>query len=201
MAKEEKNQKGAVSASTEVTVDNIYEQLDSASMGRRELSKAAKEKLKKDHDERTQNEMMSRFQRSEYKRDQCLLKLRRERAIAAIQKEELVHADRLSRLLMGFEVDEVVIQHASGAKDTLFEIEEVDEAKKTITIKSTDGKKATYKVGDEVDPIIDYVTYDEWQKKIQDNTRKKIAEIDKVHDIYTKKLRAKYDEYYRYDWY
>lgn len=202
MAKEEKNKKGAeVAPVSTTTVDNIYEELDSASMGRKELSKAAKEKLKEDHDERTKREMMSRFEKSEYKRDQSLLKLRREREIAKIQKEELVHSDRASRFLMGFVVDETVIQHASGAADTLFEKEEVDAEKKTITIKGADGKKTTYKVGDEVPPIIDYVDFDELQKKVADNTRKKIAEVDKVHDTYTKKLRAKYDEYYNYNWY
>lgn len=198
MAKEEKNKK-----STDVavaSVDNIREQLDNASLGRTELAKAAMEKLKKDHDETTQRNMMNRFEKANYKIDSSLLKLRRERDIAKIQKEELSHVDRISRFMMGFTVTEEVIQHASGAED-IFEKEKVDEKNKTITIKGTDGKEKTYKLGEEVPPIIDYVDYDDLLKKINDNTRKAINEVDKVHDMYTKKLRAKYDEYYDYSWY
>jgi len=198
MAKEEKNKK-----STDVavaSVDNIREQLDNASLGRTELAKAAMEKLKKDHDETTQRNMMNRFEKANYKIDSSLLKLRRERDIAKIQKEELAHVDRISRFMMGFTVTEEVIQHASGAED-IFEKEKVDEKNKTITIKGTDGKEKTYKLGEEVPPIIDYVDYDDLLKKINDNTRKAINEVDKVHDMYTKKLRAKYDEYYDYSWY
>lgn len=182
------------------TVDNIYEQLDSASLGRTELAKAAMEKLKKDHDERTQNEMMRRFEKAQYKIDQSLLKLRREREVAKVQKKELTHIDRLARMLMGFTVSEEVLQHATGAED-IFEKEKVDEKAKTISIKGADDKEKTYKIGEEVPPIIDYVDYDELLKKINEWTRKEISEIDKVHDTYVKKLRAKYDEYYSYDWY
>lgn len=198
MAKEKEIKK-----STDVavaSVDNIREQLDNASLGRTELAKAAMEKLKKDHDETTQRNMMNRFEKANYKIDSSLLKLRRERDIAKIQKEELSHVDRICRFMMGFTVTEEVIQHASGAED-IFEKEKVDEKNKTITIKGTDGKEKTYKLGEEVPPVIDYVDYDDLLKKINDNTRKAINEVDKVHDGYTKKLRAKYDEYYDYSWY
>lgn len=198
MAKEKETKK-----STDVavaSVDNIREQLDNASLGRTELAKAAMDKLKKDHDETTQRNMMNRFEKASYKIDSSLLKLRRERDIAKIQKEELSHVDRICRFMMGFTVTEEVIQHASGAED-IFEKEKVNEKDKTITIKGADGKEKTYKLGEEVPPIIDYVDYDDLLKKINDNTRKQINEVDKVHDSYTKKLRAKYDEYYDYSWY
>lgn len=198
MAKEKETKKTTDVAVA--SVDNIREQLDNASLGRTELAKAAMEKLKKDHDETTQRNMMSRFEKASYKIDSSLLKLRRERDIAKIQKEELAHVDRICRFMMGFTVTEEVIQHASGAED-IFEKEKVDEKNKTITIKGTDGKEKTYKLGEEVPPIIDYVDYDDLLKKINDNTRKQISEVDKVHDSYTKKLRAKYDEYYDYSWY
>lgn len=198
MAKEKETKKTTDVAVA--SVDNIREQLDNASLGRTELAKAAMEKLKKDHDETTQRNMMNRFEKASYKIDSSLLKLRRERDIAKIQKEELAHVDRICRFMMGFTVTEEVIQHASGAED-IFEKEKVDEKNKTITIKGTDGKEKTYKLGEEVPPIIDYVDYDDLLKKINDNTRKQISEVDKVHDSYTKKLRAKYDEYYDYSWY
>ena len=197
MAKEKEN-KNVVEPTT---VDNIREQLDSASKGNLELAKAAVEKLKKDHDENTQRQMMNRFEKSQYKIDSSLLKLRRERDVAQVQKEELTHIDRLSRLMMGFVVTEIVIEHGSHAEDTLFEREKVDEKNKTVTIKGTDGKEKTYKIGEEVAPVIDYVDYDELLKKIEENSRKKINEIDKVHDTYVKKLRAKYDEYWNHSWY
>ena len=199
MAKDTKETKKTTDVAV-ASVDNIREQLDNASLGRTELAKAAMEKLKKDHDETTQRNMMNRFEKASYKIDSSLLKLRRERDVAKIQKEELSHVDRIRRFMMGFTVTEEVIQHASGAED-IFEKEKVDEKNKTITIKGTDGKEKTYKLGEEVPPIIDYVDYDDLLKKINDNTRKQINEVDKVHDSYTKKLRAKYDEYYDYSWY
>lgn len=199
MAKDTKETKKTTDVAV-ASVDNIREQLDNASLGRTELAKAAMEKLKKDHDETTQRNMMNRFEKASYKIDSSLLKLRRERDVAKIQKEELSHVDRIRRFMMGFTVTEEVIQHASGAED-IFEKEKVDEKNKTITIKGADGKEKTYKLGEEVPPIIDYVDYDDLLKKINDNTRKQINEVDKVHDSYTKKLRAKYDEYYDYSWY
>lgn len=200
MAKEKKD----VAVATEVqstSAENIREQLDNASMGRVELAKAALEKISKDRDERTQQEMMVRFQKAQYRIDQGYLNLRRERDIAKITQAELAHTDRLARYLMGFEVTEEKIKHIVKTPDVIFEKETVDEKNKTVTVVLTDGEKKTFKVGEQVPPVIDYVDYDSLYTKIRDYTRKESDRIEKEHSNYTKKLQAKYGEYWNHSWY
>ena len=199
MAKENKTAAQAAEITPAVkNENNIREQLDAASLGRKELADAALAKLKKDHDERTQNEMAKRFQKAQYKVEAGLLKLRRERDIADIQKKELVYTDRLARHLMGFTVTEEIIKQAAGAEDIISEEknkEVVDVKAKTIKI----GDK-TYKVGNEVPPVIDYVDYDNLANKIPTEVRKQINEIEKVHSTYVDKLDAKYNQYWDHSW-
>lgn len=200
MAKENKKTAENAAPVTNSTVENIYESLDSESMGRKELADSALAKIKEQQDERTKNAMMQRFQKSRYLVDRKLLNLRRERGIAKVTKEELVHVDRLSRALMGFTVTEEIIESVKNVPDSIFEKETVDAKAKTMTIVIS-GEKKTFKVGEEVPPTIDYVDFDTMYEKITDYVRKKTNEVEKIHDEYNKKLRAKYGEYWNSSWY
>lgn len=202
MGKETKKaeQPAAKTATETPVVENIRESLDSASLGRKELADQALAKIKKDHDERTQNEMAKRFQKAQYKVESGLLKLRRERDIEKITKTELAQTDRLARLLMGFTVTEEVIKNAAKLEDIFDGREKINEKDKTVTVKLTDGEK-TFKVGEEVPPVIDYVDYDDLYRKIPEAVRKAMSEVEKVHDTYLKKLDAKYDQYWDRSWY
>ena len=200
MAKEKKD----VAAATEVqstSAENIREQLDNANMGRVELAKAALEKINKDRDERTQEEMMKRFQKAQYRIDMGYLNLRRERDIAKLTQSELAHTDRLARYLMGFEVTEEKIKHIVKTPDVIFEKETVDEKNKTVTVVLISGEKKVFKMGEQVPPIIDYVDYDNLYAKIRTYTKKESDKIETEHNDYTKKLRAKYGEYWSNSWY
>lgn len=215
MAKEEKNKKGA-EAPVVATEDNIREQLDKATLGRKELADAALEKIKKDHDERTQKEMANRFQQASYQVERGLLNLRRERDIARITHAELIQRDRLARHLMGFEVTEAILKNASrdctvkiknekgeteevcSSKD-IFGKETIDEKAKTVTVLIGEEKK-TFKVGEHVPPIIDYVDYDELKRKIPEATNKATRAIENEHNKYSKKLDAAYDRYWEPSW-
>lgn len=218
MAKEEKNKKGAEETNAPVvsTVDNIREQLDKASLGNKELADAAVEKLKKDHDEHTQNEMQNRFEEASYQVERGLLNLRRERDIAKVTQAELIQRDRLSRFLMGFKVTEKVIENATRnctikfdnekgepeeicSNKDIFGKETIDEKAKTVTIVINREKK-TFKVGEDVPPVIDYVDYDELKKKIPETTRKATKRIEEEHTKYSKKLEARYDRYWQPCW-
>lgn len=215
MAKEEKNKKSA-EAPVVTTEDNIREQLDKASLGRKEQADAALEKIKKDHDERTQNEMACRFEQASYQVERGLLNLRRERDIAKITHAELIQRDRLARFLMGFEVTEAVIKNASRdctvkvkndngeteevcSNKDIFNKETVNEKDKTIIVLISEEKK-TFKVGDHVPPIIDYVDYDELKRKIPDATNKATRAVEAEHNKYNKKLDAAYDRYWQPTW-
>ena len=203
MAKEKETKvaaEKAAPATTVVSSENIRESLDNASLGSIEMAKNALEKIKKDRDEKTQKEMMVRFQKASYRVDQGYLKLRRERDIEKIQKEELVHRDRLARLLMGWTVTEEKLNQASKAEDTLFEKETIDVKAKTVTVVLPDKSKKTFKVGEEVPPVIDYVDYDTLFEKITENTRKQTQKADDEHNQYTKKLDAKYGDYWAPSW-
>ena len=134
MAKEDKNKKGAESAPvTDITVDNIREQLGKGTIGTMEMSEAVLAEIKKEKDENTQREMKQRYQHARYDVLFGLIKLRRERDIADIEHEELTHRDRLARYLMGFKIDfeDPKFKHAAKYKD-IFEKETVDADKKTI---------------------------------------------------------------------
>lgn len=199
MAKQEKKAAEAAAQVATATVENIREQLDSASMGRAELAQAIKDKLKEEHDEKIKREMMSRYERANFAIDEGLLKLRRERDIAKATKEELAHRDRLARYLMGYTLTEEKFKHIASTPDTVFEKEVADEKEETVTVNIA-GKKETFKIGDEVPPIIDYVDYDSLYGKIAENTRKAMNKIDGTHKQYALKLKAKYDEYWNHSW-
>lgn len=199
MAKQEKKAAEAAAQVATATVENIREQLDSASMGRAEFAQAIKDKIKEEHDEKIKREMMSRYERANFAIDEGLLKLRRERDIAKATKEELAHRDRLARFLMGYNLTEEKFKHIVSTPDTVFEKEVADEKGKTVTVDIA-GKKETFKIGDEVPPIIDYVDYDKLYSKIAENTRKTMNKIDETHKQYALKLKAKYDEYWNPSW-
>lgn len=197
MAKE--NKKTAESAAQVTTVDNIRENLDSASMGRAELAAQALAKIKEQQDEKTKNEMKNRFQKASYYVDSELLNLRRERDIASVTKEKLCHIDRLKRHLMGFVVTKELIGITSKTAD-IFEKETTDAKNETITVVIS-GEKKTFKVGEEVPPIIDYVDYDDLYEKIKNKMREKMNEVENTHSTYKNKLRAKYGDYWNSSWF
>lgn len=199
MAKEKENKKSAENAPTAVTVDNIREKLDKASLARTELAEDVLKKIQEEKDENTKSRMKNRIQQANYKVDETLLKLRYQRDIADIQKQEMAHVGRLKRFLCGFEVTEQAIEYANGAPDTIFNFETVDKDKKTIAIKK-DGKETVYKIGDKVPPLIDYVDYDNYKEKVKEFVRKATQEADKVRAAYNEKLRAAYGEYWNSEW-
>lgn len=197
MAKETKK---AAEAAVETSVSNIYESLDKAVVASDEtLPVKAKEELKKESDENTIRQIKNRFQKAQYTIDNGFLKQRRQKEIAKVAANELVMVDRIARFLMGFEVNDVTIEHAKHCPDTLFGIEKVDEKAGTITI-TIDGKETTYKKGESVPAIIDYVDYDEYLEKIKKEVRKLNGEAEAQYEKYDKKLRAKYGQYWHSSW-
>lgn len=203
MAKEDKNKKGAEApVTTEITVDNIREKLGKGTIGSQEMSDAVLAEINKEKNEKTQKEMKRRYQEARYQVISGLIKLRHERDVHDIQHDELTQRDRLARYLMGFKFDcsDVKFRHASKLKDTMFEKEEIDFDKKTVEIVMMDGKKKTFKDGETVPPIINYVEYDELKKKIGEETRKKMSEADKMYTTDRKNLDAEFGEYYECSW-
>lgn len=202
MAKEDKNKKGAEAPSTEITVDNIRETLGKGTIGSQEMSDAVLAEINKEKNENTQREMKKRYQNARYDVLYGLIKLRHERDVQEIEHQELTQRDRLARYLMGFKFDcnDVKFRHASKLDDTLFEKEKVDFDKKTIEVVMMDGKKKTFKDGETVPPIINYVTYDELKKKIGEDSRKKMSEADKMFSTDRKNLDAEFGDYYDCSW-
>ena len=200
---EKKEKEGAKQApvTTDITVDNIREQLGKGTLGTLELSEAVMADIAKEKNENTQREMKKRYQHARYDVLFGLIKLRHERDVQNIEHEELTQRDRLARYLMGFKFDcsDVKFKHASKTED-IFEKEKVDFDKKTVEIVMLDGKKKTFKDGDMVPPVITYVMYDELKKKIGENSRKKMNEADKVFSTDRKNLDAEFGDYYDCSW-
>lgn len=205
MAKEEKNKKEETKkTSTIVDVDNIRENLGKGVLVTTEINEEIEKEIQKEKDENTKREAKNRILKARYQVLNGLLKLRRERDIHDIQHEELSQVDRLARFLMGFVFDcsDLKFRHADDKKlpDTLFEKEKIDFDKKTIEIVLSDGTKKTFKDGEKVPAIINYVQYDTLRKKISEDTRKKIAKADEVHKESLKALDAEFGDYYDNSW-
>lgn len=200
MAKENKN---AAQAVENVSVENIYESLDKAVVATDEsLPAKVMEEIKKESDENTVREMKNRYQKAQYSIDSSLLIMRRDKEKAEVSRMRLTIIDRLARLMMGFQVTKEVIANAKHHDDSLFGIEKVDAKAETITITNPKDKKATtYKIGDSVPAIIDYVDYDEMLSKVKDEVNKLCREADKKYDTYNNKLQAKYGNYWNRSWY
>lgn len=197
--KEEK--KAAQAAETNVSVENIYESLDKAVVATDEsLPEKVREEIKKESDENTVREMKVRFQKANYTIESSLLGMRRDKDKAEVSRMRLTVMDRLARFMMGFQVTKEIIARAKHHDDSLFGIEKVDAKAETITI-TKDGKSTTYKVGDSVPAIIDYVDYDEMLEKVKKEVSKLSDEADKKYDTYNKKLQAKYNNYWNRSWY
>lgn len=198
MAKE--NKKNAEKTAPVVSVNNIYESLDKASVATDEtLPAKAKEELKKESDENTIRQIKSRYQKAQYTIDNGFLKQRRQKEMAKISAMELTMVDRIARFLMGFVVTDEVIEHAKHCNDDLFGIEKVNEKDGTITI-TLDGKDTSYKKGEAVPAVIDYVDYDEYLDKIKADIRKRQRAAEEEYDKYSKKLQAKYNQYWDRSW-
>lgn len=199
MAKETKSTEKTAVVSNTTTVENIYEKIENANVAKEDFGKDVLEKIQKEKDDRTKAEMKIRYTRCQYSIESELLDLRRERELAKVTKMKLTLKDRLARLMMGFDVTEDVIKHAASLKDETFGFEEADEKAKTITI-TVDSKKTTYKVGDHIAPVIDYVDYDSLCSKIREFTSAKCREIEQNNTKYYNKLRAAYGDYWNHSW-
>lgn len=200
MAKNDEK-KAAQAAETNVSVENIYESLDKAVVATDEsLPEKVREEIKKESDENTVREMKVRFQKANYTIESSLLGMRRDKDKAEVSRMRLTVMDRLARFMMGFQVTKEIIARAKHHDDSLFGIEKVDAKAETITI-TKDGKSTTYKVGDNVPAIIDYVDYDEMLEKVKKEVSKLSDEADKKYDTYNKKLQAKYNNYWNRSWY
>lgn len=199
MAKNDK--KTAENAAVVATsVNNIYESLDKASVATDEtLPAKAKEELKKESDENTIRQIKSRYQKAQYTIDNGFLKQRKQKEIAKVSANELTMVDRIARFLMGFEVTDEVLEHAKHCNDDLFGIEKVDVKAETITI-TVDGKDTTYKKGEKVPAVIDYVDYDDYLEKIKSEVYKQNHAAEQEYDKYSRKLKAKYNLYWDNSW-
>lgn len=198
-----KENKPAAQAAENVSVENIYESLDKAVVATDEsLPAKVLEEIQKESNENTVRQMKERYQKAQYSIDSSLLIMRRDKEKTEVSRMRLTVIDRLKRLLMGFMVTKDIITNAKHHDDTLFGIEKVDAKAETITITNPKDKKATtYKLGDTVPAIIDYVDYDEMLGKIKEEVCKQQREADKRYDGYNNKLQAKYNRYWSRDWY
>lgn len=196
-----KDNKPAVQAAAETTVENIYESLDKAIVASdNTLPAKVLEEIKKESDENTVREMKARFQKAQYSIESSLLGMRRDKEKAEVSRMRLTVMDRLARLMMGFVVTDEIIARAKHHDDTLFGIEKIDVKAKTISI-TKDGKTTTYKVGDSVPAVIDYVDYDSMLEKVKKEVADLSEKADKKYDGYNKKLQAKYNNYWNRSWY
>lgn len=203
MAKETKNAaaEAAKKVATVANETNVLEVIDKGLVADTEVGESVYAEIQKEQDKETARQMMSRAKESMFSEEQGLLSVRKNRAEEKLALEKLTIKSRLRRWMCGFVVTEEIIKQSAKIKDDLFNKEEVNEKDKTMTILLKDGKtKQTFKIGEKVDPIIDYVDFDIMQPKARDYFKKKHDAVEAEFRTYTSKLQARYGDYWRCSW-
>ena len=199
MAKETKKEE---KKSVAITADNVIEQAKVGNTLTPDLKKKMDEELQKEKDDQILREVKRRFAKIAYNVGIGLVNLRKMRGFEATALYNMRQQGRLQRFLCGFDVTDQVIDEFAKTPDDVLELEKLDEKKRVLIIKvlKDDGKTREdkeFKVGDHVDAVIDYMTFDSGLIKLDENMMK---EVEESHKEETKVIQQAAGEYWRSDW-
>lgn len=183
---EKKEQQAPVVASHSVSSENAMDFIRKSNLVSILDTKQVKEQIAKEEDERKQSILKRTILKASYRRLFALLQIRARRRESDITLEKLKKAEVLEDQVAGFILSEDKIKK-HGGKD----------GKLTIG-------DSTYelKEGEEV-WVPAQITVDEYQDKereLTSDTRKKMNESDNTLTKELNELRRKYPSYYSYDW-
>lgn len=183
--KDKKEEKNIVQAHS-VTADNAMEFIRKSNLVSILDTKAVKEEIAKEEDERKQNDLKRAILRASYRRLQALLQVRARRREAEITLEKLKKAELLEDQLTGFVLTEDKIKKHGGSNNKLT-VGDVEYALK-------DGEEIW------VPAQITIVEYQDKERELTADARKKYDESDKQMRKEMDELQRKYPGYYSYDW-
>jgi hypothetical protein len=149
-------------------------------------TKAVKEQIEKENDERKQAELKRIMLKAGYRRLYALLQLRARRREDDITLEKLKRAEILEDSVAGFELSEEKIKRHGGKDGKLTIGEETFELKKDQEVW--------------VPATITPSEYADKERELNADIRKKMSESDTQLSKEIAELRKKYPGYYSYDW-
>lgn len=182
-----------------VDVDNISSVVRKDGAASVEITKAVMENIKKNKDERLQNNITERSLRSEYMRKLKLLQLRKRRHENDITLKYLKEAEKLQYQMSGFLLNEDHIAKMGG-KDGKLEMEVIADYKDGEPVK----EKKTFEIkkGEEiwVPGSITCPEYDDLCERMRTEEAKEKTKLEKQYDLDKANLESQYPGYFSYSW-
>lgn len=196
MAKE--NKKPAAQQEV-VDVDNISKVVRKDGTASVEITKAVMEQIKKNKDERLQENITVRSLKSEYMRKLKLLQLRKRRHENEITLKYLKESEKLQYQMSGFLLNEDHIAKMGG-KDGKLELEVITDYKDGEPVK----EKKTFEIkkGEEiwVPGSITCPEYDDICERMRTEEAKEKTKLEKQYDLDKANLESEYPGYFSYSW-
>jgi hypothetical protein len=182
-----------------VDVDNISKVVRKDGTASVEITKAVMEQIKKNKDERLQNDITVRSLKSEYMRKLKLLQLRKRRHENDITLKYLKESEKLQYQMSGFLLNEDHIAKMGG-KDGKLELEVITDYKDGEPVK----EKKTFEIkkGEEiwVPGSITCPEYDDLCERMRTEEAKEKTKLEKQYDLDKANLESEYPGYFSYSW-
>ena len=171
-----------------LTAENVMDVINKGNLANSDIVSSAMKKINDERDEKKIEEIKKRVLSSDFFTKKTLLQLRQRRREDAISRKELALRSNLENAIIGFDVTKEYLEHNKVKGDSI-EI--------VMKVNGNDVKK-TFKLGDHVDPYVDYMDYDEEKRKIDSDMNEERWESDQQFDKEFNKLREGYNTYGRY---
>jgi hypothetical protein len=182
-----------------VDVDNISKVVRKDGTASVEITKAVMEQIKKNKDERLQENITVRSLKSEYMRKLKLLQLRKRRHENDITLKYLKESEKLQYQMSGFLLNEDHIAKMGG-KDGKLELEVITDYKDGEPVK----EKKTFEIkkGEEiwVPGSITCPEYDDLCERMRTEEAKEKTKLEKQYDLDKANLESEYPGYFSYSW-
>lgn len=172
----------------ELTAENVMDVINKGNLANSDIVSSAMKKINDERDEQKTEEIKRRLLSSDFFTKKTLLQLRQRRREDAISRKELALRSNLENAIIGFNVTKEYLEYNKVKGDSI-EI--------VMKVNGNDVKK-TFKLGDHVDPYVDYMDYDEEKRKIDSDMNEERYASDQQFDKEFNKLRGAYNSYGRY---
>lgn len=203
MAKETKKTTASMAV---MTPDNVVELCKSGNMLTPELKKVMDEQTQKEKDEKIIAETKRRITYIGFRFTSGMVELKKMRAMDDLALYNTRQQGRLMRFLTGFEVTEQIANEFAKTPDDVLKLEKPGKDSLTLLVPETDKdgkitrKEATFKVGETVPAIIDYMEFDDGLEQLRKNLCEKQEAIEKQYKKDMEDVRKAAGEYWSSDW-
>lgn len=188
------------SAATAIVDENNIDETLNGQVTAPETFEIIKAKIAEEAEKDKQELLKRRYKKACYKNGIALLQRKRDREMGdEVGLYKVRQMTRLMRFLLGTKIDEKTMEYAK-TPDDLFKRETLSKDGKSIEIVLSDGKKATFKEGDAMPPIIDVVDFDEMYDKLENALRERQDAVNQRYKKAVQKWDLAFGEYYDSSW-